>query len=90
MAEHPVAGAVGLDLRAALETEGGQRVLTLIAEGEGAIPAPRDIALVEAVTEQLGGRLMLTRAGRSCAIRIAFPSTLHPPKPWNPLGISLH
>jgi K+-sensing histidine kinase KdpD len=68
----------------------GVRTLNLTALGVEALPGPRDMLLVEAMTEQLGGRLLVTRGDGACDVRIAFPSALQPPPAWDPLTFSLH
>jgi hypothetical protein len=42
------------------------------------------------MTEQLGGRLLVTRGEDACDVRIAFPAALQPPPAWDPLSFSLH
>jgi hypothetical protein len=42
------------------------------------------------MTEQLGGRLRVTRGHEGCDVRIAFPAALQPPPSWDPLSFSLH
>jgi len=73
-----------------LEARGAERVLMLAASGAPDLPSPRDPALVEAMTEQLGGALRITRGVKGCDIRIAFPAALQPPPRWDPLSHSLH
>ena len=73
-----------------LEARDAERVLMLAASGAPDLPSPRDPALVEAMTEQLGGALRITRGPNGCDIRIAFPATLQPPPRWDPLSHSLH
>ncbi len=77
-------------LRIALEEEGEDRVLTLTSAGDAPLPGVRDATQVQAITEQLRGRLLMTRIGHGCAIRIAFPAALQPPPTWQPLAFSLH
>ncbi|RZJ39144.1 MAG: hypothetical protein EON86_14750 [Brevundimonas sp.] len=73
-----------------LEARDAERVLMLAASGAPDLPSPRDPALVEAMTEQLGGALRITRSATGCDIRIAFPAALQPPPRWDPLSHSLH
>ena len=73
-----------------LEARGAERVLMLAASGAPDLPSPRDPALVEAMAEQLGGALRITRGANGCDIRIAFPAALQPPPRWDPLSHSLH
>lgn len=73
-----------------LEARGAERVLMLTASGAAAIPAPRDMAMVEAMTEQMGGALKITRGPAGCDLRLAFPAALQPPPRWDPLTFSLH
>ncbi|MBB4083379.1 DUF4118 domain-containing protein [Brevundimonas lenta] len=73
-----------------LNETGGERVMMLAAGGAIDIPGPRDATLVEAMTEQLGGRLRVDRGSAGCDVRIAFPTTLQPPPVWDPLTFSLH
>lgn len=77
-------------LAVSLVEEHGVRTLNLTAVGAQAMPAPRDMLLVEAMTEQLGGRLLVTRGDEACDVRIAFPAALQPPPAWDPLTFSLH
>lgn len=83
----PVALAVSLD------EDGLDRCLSLaVTEGEG--PVPDDIPLFEAITEQLGGRLLITRGAPGGAggggVRITFPAEIQPVQSWNPVAVSLH
>jgi two-component sensor histidine kinase len=73
-----------------LSEQADERVMTLAAGGGKNIPAPRDGVLIEAMTEQLGGRLRIIRADAGCDVRIAFPAALQPPPAWDPLTFSLH
>ncbi|MFC7379963.1 DUF4118 domain-containing protein [Brevundimonas sp. GCM10030266] len=73
-----------------LEARENGRVLSLIASGAAGIPAPRDMALIEAMTEQLGGTLKVSRGPTGCDLRLAFPAALQPPPRWEPLNFSLH
>ena len=77
-------------LTVSLTEERGVRTLNLTAIGAANMPTPRDMLLVEAMTEQLGGRLLVTRGDEACDIRIAFPAALQPPPAWDPLTFSLH
>lgn len=80
----------GVTLAVALDEDMNDRVLHLTAIGASGIPGPRDMTLVEAMTEQLGGRLRVTRGDEGCDVRIAFPAALQPPPVWDPLTFSLH
>ena len=77
-------------LAVSLAEEHGVRTLNLTAVGGANMPEPRDMLLVEAMTEQLGGRLRVTRGDDACDVRIAFPAALQPPPVWDPLTFSLH
>lgn len=84
-------GAVALAVT--LEEDGLDRCLNLaVTEGEG--PAPDDIPLFEAITEQLGGRLLITRGapagGGGGGVRITFPAEVQPVESWSPVAVSLH
>lgn len=73
-----------------LEARDGERVLSMIASGADNIPAPRDMALIEAMTEQMGGALKINRSPTGCDLRLAFPADLQPPPRWDPLTFNLH
>jgi hypothetical protein len=73
-----------------LDARDGDRVLSMIASGAANIPAPRDMALVEAMTEQMGGTLKISRNPKGCDLRLSFPAALQPPPRWEPLNFSLH
>lgn len=79
-------------LAVTLDEDGRDRFLDLaVTEGEG--PAPDDIPLFEAITEQLGGRLLITRGapgGGRGGVRITFPAEIQPVERWNPVAVSLH
>lgn len=80
-------GAVPLAVT--LDEDGPDRSLNLaVTEGEG--PAHGDIPLFEAITEQLGGRLLITRGAAGSGVRITFPAEVQPAKTWNPVTGSLH
>jgi two-component sensor histidine kinase len=79
--------AVGLAVT--LGEQGRDRFLNLaVTEGDG--PAPDDIPLFEAITEQLGGRLLITRGTPGGGVRITFPAEIQPAESWNPVAVSLH
>lgn len=80
----------GATLAVALDEDAQTRTLNLTAVGAADIPPPQDMMLVEAMTEQLGGRLRITRGREGCDLRIAFPAALQPPPSWDPLSFSLH
>ncbi len=80
----------GVTLDVALDEDMNDRVLHMTAVGASDIPTPRDMTLIEAMTEQLGGRLRVTRGDDGCDVRIAFPAALQPPPSWDPLTFSLH
>lgn len=73
-----------------LADDGDQRTLSLVAAGGGDIGPPRDIPLFEAVSEQLGGRLLITRGATGCGVRISFPAAIQPVQAWEPVAVSLH
>ena len=80
-------------LAVTLDEDGVDRCLDLaVTEGEG--PAPDDIPLFEAITEQLGGRLLITRGppggGGGGGVRITFPAEVQPVETWRPVAVSLH
>ncbi len=79
-------------LAVTLDDDGRERFLDLaVTEGHG--PAPDDIPLFEAITEQLGGRLLITRGapgGGGGGVRITFPAEIQPVERWNPVAVSLH
>ena len=80
-------------LAVTLDEDGVDRCLDLaVIEGEG--PAPDDIPLFEAITEQLGGRLLITRGppggGGGGGVRITFPAEVQPVETWRPVAVSLH
>ncbi len=76
-------------LAVALAEDGAERSLSL-AVTEGEAPAPGDIALFEAITEQLGGRLMITSGATGSGVRITFPAEMRPAEAWKPVAVSLH
>ena len=82
--------APGATLSVTLAEEARVRVLNLTAAGVPDLPAPRDMTLIEAMTEQLGGRLRISWNEGACDVRIAFPAALQPPPVWDPLTFSLH
>lgn len=72
-----------------LEQDGNERSLTLsVLEGES--PVPDDIQLIEAIAEQLGGRLLITGDAHHSGLRITFPAEVQPTENWNPVATSLH
>ena len=79
-------------LAVTLDDDGRDRFLDLaVTEGQG--PAPDDIPLFEAITEHLGGRLLITRGapgGGGGGVRITFPAEIQPVERWNPVAVSLH
>jgi two-component sensor histidine kinase len=80
-------------LAVTLDEDGMDRCLDLaVVEGEG--PTPHDIPLFEAITEQLGGRLLITRGapsgGGGGGVRITFPAEIQPAERWSPVAVSLH
>ncbi|HRJ63825.1 MAG TPA: hypothetical protein PLR59_05700, partial [Brevundimonas sp.] len=80
-------GAVALAVT--LDEDGQERSLNLVVtDGEG--PAPADMPLFEAITEQLGGRLLITRGAAGGSVRITFPVEIKAADLWNPVAVSLH
>lgn len=67
----------------------GERTLLLTVTG-GEAPEPADIPLFEAITEQLGGRLVITSGQAGSGIRLTFPAQLQAAADWSPLAVSLH
>ncbi|KQY75157.1 histidine kinase dimerization/phosphoacceptor domain -containing protein [Brevundimonas sp. Root1423] len=82
--------ASATSLAVILADTGDQRTLNLVATGDGNVAPPRDIPLFEAVSEQLGGELLITRGATGCGVRISFPATIQPALPWEPVSVSLH
>ncbi len=80
-------GAVALAVT--LDDAGHERSLTMVVT-EGESPAPGDIPLFEAITEQLGGRLLITRGESGGGVRITFPAEVQPAESWQPVAVSLH
>lgn len=68
---------------------GGERELTIAAVGPGAAVA-RDMLMLEAVAEQLRGRLLVSRTEGGAELRLTFPAELQPPPAWEPLAQALH
>ncbi|MDP3368593.1 MAG: DUF4118 domain-containing protein [Brevundimonas sp.] len=80
-------------LAVTLDEDGVDRCLDLaVTAGEG--PTPDDIPLFEAITEQLGGRLLITRGtpggSGGGGVRITFPAEVQPVETWRPVTVSLH
>lgn len=76
-------------LSVTLDESGHERSLSLtVTEGES--PAPADLPLFEAITEQLGGQLLITRGAPGGGVRITFPAEVQPVQSWKPLAMSLH
>lgn len=73
-----------------LSDDGNQRTLNLVAAGDGEVMPPRDLPLFEAVSEQLGGQLLITRGTTGCGVRISFPAAIQPAQAWEPVTVSLH
>lgn len=78
------------NLAVILADDGDRRTLNLVAAGDSDVAAPRDIPLFEAVSEQLGGELLITRGATGCGVRISFPATVQPARALEPLAVSLH
>jgi len=78
------------NLAVILADDGDQRTLNLVAAGDRDVVPPRDIPLFEAVSEQLGGELLITRGATGCGVRIRFPVAVQPAEAWEPLALSLH
>ncbi|MDI1326346.1 MAG: DUF4118 domain-containing protein [Brevundimonas sp.] len=77
-------------LAVVLADEGDQRTLNMVATGDRDVMPPRDIPLFEAVSEQLGGELLITRGATGCGVRIRFPAAIQPVQTWEPVAVSLH
>jgi two-component sensor histidine kinase len=73
-----------------LTADGDRRTLDLVVAGGDNVATPRDIPLFEAVSEQLGGELLITRGATGCGVRINFPAAIQPAQPWEPVAVSLH
>jgi two-component sensor histidine kinase len=78
-----------VSLSVTLEEDGRERSLNLLVTG-GDAPAPGDTPLFEAITEQLGGRLQITRRPSGGGVRITFPTEVQPVGDWNPVAARLH
>ena len=78
-----------VSLSVTLDEVGRERSLNLLVTG-GDAPAPGDIPLFEAITEQLGGRLRITRGPSGGGVRITFPTEVPPAGDWNPVTARLH
>ncbi|KQY64978.1 MULTISPECIES: DUF4118 domain-containing protein [unclassified Brevundimonas] len=78
------------NLAVILADDGDRRTLDLVAAGDSNVTPPRDIPLFEAVSEQLGGELVITRGSTGCGVRISFPATIQPAQAWAPVAVSLH
>ncbi|MGZ9100389.1 MAG: DUF4118 domain-containing protein [Brevundimonas sp.] len=77
-------------LTVVLADDGDLRTLSLVARSDNGVPPPRDISLFEAMSEQLGGQLLITGDATGCGVRITFPAAIRPAQTWEPVGISLH
>lgn len=77
--------AVGITL----DENGQERSLTLVLIG-GESPTLGDIPLVEAITEQLGGRVQISGGAEGDGVRITFPAEIQPTQDWDPVAVSLH
>lgn len=79
-----------VSLAVTLDEDGDERSLNLAVAG-AAPPRPDDMPLIEAITEQLGGRLLITGGGTAGGgVRITFPAEIRPAGDWNPVAVSLH
>lgn len=78
------------NLAVILADDGDTRTLNLVAAGDSDVAAPRDIPLFEAVSEQLGGELLITRGATGCGVRIRFPAALQPARLREQAAVSLH
>lgn len=78
-----------LALSVTLADTGSERSISLAVSG-GEAPGPRDIPLLEAITEQLGGRLSITEGTDGGSVLITFPAEIQPAVDWRPMAISLH
>lgn len=66
-----------------------ERSLLLTVSG-GAAPEPADIPLFQAITEQLGGRLVITSGQAGSGVLLTFPTRAPPVADWSPVAVSLH
>ncbi|WP_332639855.1 DUF4118 domain-containing protein [Brevundimonas sp.] len=78
------------NLAVILADDGDSRTLNLIAAGDSGVAPPRDIPLFEAISEQLGGELLITCGATGCGVRIRFPATIQPARSPEPAAVSLH
>lgn len=78
-------------LRVSLREGAGEYVFRVVEFGSAAAAAtPRDRELLEALTDQLGGRLVLAADAHGFAWQVAFPSAPPLLPDWRPLGIAVH
>ena len=82
--------ASAANLAVILADDGEQRTLNLVAAGDRDVVPPRDIPLFEAVSEQLGGHLRITRGATGCGVSIRFPASVQPAPAWEPVAVRLH
>lgn len=76
-------------LSVTLDQDGDERSLDLAVTGT-LPPQPDDMPLFEAITQQLGGRMLITCGAMGGGVRINFPAEIRPADDWNPVAISLH
>lgn len=82
--------ASATSLAVILSDDGDRRTLNMVTAGGSNAAPPRDIPLFEAVAEQLGGELLITRGAKGCGVRISFPAAVQPVQAWEPVAVSLH
>lgn len=68
---------------------GGQRELVIAARGPAATVA-RDTLMLQALAEQMRGRLLISRTEAGAELRLMFPAELQPPPAFEPLSQAFH
>lgn len=76
-------------LEVTLDEDGDERSLNLAVTGAEP-PQPDDMPLFEAITEQLGGRMLIACGTAGGGVRITFPAEIRPADDWDPVAVSLH